>query len=167
MARLYGRIKEGLTPWRKRNYRFSIPWPSIKNSWSEHWSSPEERLRFIENSIKNKGVVVSKGGNYDSWDLEIRGGLFGSTRMIMVSEEHELGKQMTRFKCWPKASMNIFLLTLIFLGLALNAGLDNSWLSSILLLSASTFLLYQIILDCGISTHIAYEALKEHEKKYK
>src|SRR5256885_9802339 len=40
--------------------------------------------------------VVRRGGDYDRWDLEIRGGLFGGLRVYTVSENYGRGKYMLR-----------------------------------------------------------------------
>lgn len=163
IARLQGRIKEGLTPWRRINYGFSLPWPKLQSFWSENWVSPEKRLILVENSIKDKGLVVRRGGNFDSWDLEIRGGLFGSTRLIMVSEEHERGRQMTRFKSWPHISYIVYIVFSIFLGLAILAGIDHSWVAFIFLAIVTILITYRAIGDCATSNFITIEALKSQE----
>src|SRR3989337_1613078 len=49
-----------------------------------------------------EGAAVLRGGNFDPWDLEVRGGMFGNARMIMGIEEFGGGKQLVRFRIWPQ-----------------------------------------------------------------
>ena len=49
LARLHGRLRSGLTPWRRRGARsLAAPWPRTLTIWSEHWQASEERLRSVE-----------------------------------------------------------------------------------------------------------------------
>ena len=42
--------------------------------------SVAERLQAIEASLRARGARVRRGGAYDRWDLEVRGGLLGAAR---------------------------------------------------------------------------------------
>jgi O-antigen biosynthesis protein len=102
LARLLGRVRLGLTPWRKCGMASGIahplPWPKTFTIWSEEWQSPITWLESIENGIKHMRTVVFRGGDWDRWDLELRGGLLGSVRVLMAVEEHGGGKQFIRLK---------------------------------------------------------------------
>jgi GT2 family glycosyltransferase len=105
VARLKGRLLHGLTPWRRRGVRgFALPLPRTVNIWSETWQAPEEWLGEIEQRLIDSGVVVRRGGNFDGWDIEVRAGLFGSARLLHAIEEHGGGKQLARFRVWPRWS---------------------------------------------------------------
>jgi hypothetical protein len=69
--------------------------------WDETWMSEEERLASIEREIWDRGAVVRRGGVHDRWDLEVRGGLLASVRVLMAVEEHGGGKQLIRLRAWP------------------------------------------------------------------
>jgi hypothetical protein len=109
-ARLIGRLQHGLTPWRRRG-RVALGWRAAQRTiWSESWRSSEQWLELLERAVREQGPIVRRGGDYDNWDLEIRGGPFGSLRARIVIEEHGAGKQMIRLstrrrittfaRCW-------------------------------------------------------------------
>jgi GT2 family glycosyltransferase len=97
-ARLWGRLKHGLTPWRRRPMRLSAPAPSITTIWSEIWRAPRDWLSDVENELAKVGAIARSGGDYDEWDLRVRGGLLSGARLVMAVEDHERGKQNVRFR---------------------------------------------------------------------
>lgn len=104
-ARLLGRIDMGLTPWRLRGVRgFAVPRVARRRLWSEHWSGIDDRLTAIESALLADGAVTVRGGEFDRWDLEVRGGLFGGARMTVTVEEHGAGTQLVRYRAWPRWS---------------------------------------------------------------
>jgi GT2 family glycosyltransferase len=103
VARLIGRLHLGLTPWRLRGLRgFAVPRVHVCTHWSEQWHSPEQRLADVEAKLRIKGAVVVRGGDFDRWDLELRGGMCGAARLHMTVEEHGSGRQLARFRTWPR-----------------------------------------------------------------
>jgi hypothetical protein len=78
--------------------------------------------------LRDHGVTVRRGGSFDRWDLEVRGGLLGGARLSMVNEEHGRGQQLLRFRCWPRWSVWILLPLGITLPLSIAAALDHAWL---------------------------------------
>ncbi|WP_428939315.1 glycosyltransferase [Fontivita pretiosa] len=105
MARLLGRMSLGLTPWRLRGVRgFTWPRPRSITLWSEQWQCPQARLGRVESLLSQRGAVVLRGGDYDRWDLELRAGMAGASRIHMTVEEHGGGKQLVRFRVWPRVA---------------------------------------------------------------
>ena len=146
-ARLIGRIRSGLTVWRRRG-RASLAWPWPRKSWiwSEDWHSTEERLRMIEEDLARDGAVIRRGGDFDRWDLEVRGGLLGCARMLMAIEEHGGGKQLARFRTWPKFSGLAVALDVVFAALAGLSAFEQEWpafLVLALIVGLITFRLFQ------------------------
>jgi GT2 family glycosyltransferase len=130
LARLVGRVHWGLTPWRRaRAASPLLPWSNSFAFWSEVWQSAEDRLRALESALKESGAVVHRGGNFDHWDLQIRGGLVGSVRVLIVVEEHGQGHQMMRIQFSPTYSQFGLGLTLSLIGLTLGAGVAGAWIS--------------------------------------
>lgn len=139
-ARLYGRIQHGLTPWRWRGTSSQrvLPWPTTKVLWSEQWQDTRERLQTFETVLRDEGALVRRGGDYDRWDLEVRGGLLASARTLIAIEEHGAGKQLIRFHLWPQCSFQGILLAVLFMLPVPGAIVDEAWLSA-LVLSAAAF----------------------------
>lgn len=147
MARLWGRLKHGLTPWRRRGGLPVSTTQPISVIWSEHWRAPEDWLAQLSKALRGEGAVTRNGGDYDSWDLEIRGGIFARLRLTMAIEEHGAGRQYLRFR------RSIFLTGLSRAGLAIASifcllALISGSISGIALSSFfAAGLILQIILD--------------------
>src|SRR5207249_503897 len=131
IARLRGRIQEGLTPWRRRCPRRPGPlWPVTAAVWSEHWLDQDQRLRAMETELRADGVCVLRGARDARWDLEVRGGFFGAARLLMGVEEHAGGKQLIRVRWWPVVPAAGPLLTLVFAVLTRGALGDQAWIAA-------------------------------------
>jgi O-antigen biosynthesis protein len=101
-ARLYGRVRRGLTPFRRRGPGgFTTPLPRTATLWSETWAAVEDRVRALETALHDAGAIACSGGDWDRWDLEVRGGLLGKARLRLAVEEHAAGRQLVRIRAWP------------------------------------------------------------------
>ncbi len=133
VARLYGRLKHGLTPWRKRGnkparkFLFSFR-PIIFTHWSETWRSAEDWLSNIEGNLIASKTRVKRGGNFDRWDLLLRHGMISVNRALLTIEEHGANKQYVRLKTWTVPTHTTLLLTAFLLLLTILAIRDNQWL---------------------------------------
>jgi GT2 family glycosyltransferase len=125
MARLSGRLRHGLTPWRRRGPALAAVFPRSSTVWSETWQAPEAWIARIRETIAATGAVAQPGGEFDRWDLETRGGVLGSARMRVAIEEHGAGRQLLRVRSWPKLSRLGILLTILLGLLALAAMRDD------------------------------------------
>jgi hypothetical protein len=126
-ARLVGRLRAGLTPFRYSGYRgFLVPLPRCFTMWSETWKAPAERLQRTEAALRAHRVGVLRGGDFDRWDLEVRGGMFGGARTLAGVEEHGGGRQMVRFRVRPRFSPVVFACLGLFAVLTALAALDQS-----------------------------------------
>lgn len=161
LARLCGRLRYRLTSWRLHGVSyFAFPWPRTTKIWSERWQSSEERLQHIEATLKADGAIILRGGNYDRWDLEVRGGLFGNVRMRMAVEEHGAGKQLVRIRSWPIFSLPWLVLTLLFAALYIITIINRAWPAPVLGLIAM-LLASRALEDCGTATASCLYALKQ------
>jgi hypothetical protein len=71
------------------------------------------------------GVTVWRGNPYESWDLNVVGGLLGASRVRMAVEDHGSGHQYIRLAAWPRYSKIALALSVagaVITGLALNSG---------------------------------------------
>lgn len=153
VARLWGRLRYGLTPWRRpRAPHFAFPRPRTSTIWSECWQAPEERLASLETALRGRGAVVRRGGDFDRWDLEVWGGLYGSVQTRMAIEEHGGGKQLVRCRSWPRFSRLGPIMTLLFVVLATVAAIDQAWLASAALGAGAGLLAFLAFEDCAAAT---------------
>jgi GT2 family glycosyltransferase len=161
LARLEGRISHGLTPWRRRGPRgFGLPLPGDHAFWSEEWHSTEERVRGVSDALRTAGAVIRSGGDWDRWDLAVRGGLLGAARLRLAIEEHGAGRQLVRVRSWPHVSSPpIVAVTAIAAlgGLALISGAGA--VAAILGLTAAS-LLARLLYECGAASGTISRALR-------
>jgi GT2 family glycosyltransferase len=151
LARLWGRLHYGRRPPRQRG-TFVLPRPRTSTIWSEHWQPAEERLRNLEAMLREHGAVVKRGGDFDRWDLEVRGGIFGTIRILMGIEEHGAGRQLARFRSWPRVSSFGLGLTLLFACLSTVAAIDQAWLASANLGLIGMLMAIRVFGDCAAAT---------------
>ena len=118
--------------------------------------------------MKTSGAVVVRGGDYDRWDLEVRGGLVGTARAQLVIEEHGEGRQLARLRIWPVASAAAMVAASLSSLLATVAVLDGSWVAWGLLNVPAVFLLVRATYESGTALAVIAGAipptLEEGEK---
>jgi glycosyltransferase involved in cell wall biosynthesis len=152
LARLRGRIRWGLTPWRMDISNGTVPLPRKMTTWSERWKSPEEWLQHVETLVLKTGTRVIRGGDFDKWDITVRGGLLGSARLLSVVEEHGSGKQLIRWRIWPVLSYAAVLPMLLFATVALFAAWDGGLVASVVLFAMALSFIVRSLLECGKAT---------------
>ncbi|MEQ1575076.1 MAG: glycosyltransferase, partial [Vicinamibacterales bacterium] len=115
VARLSGRLRHGLTLWRTHGPQtFTWPLPTKYPLVVTRWQPPEARLAAMMNAMKTAGSVVLHGGSYSGWDLEVRGGLFGSSRLLMAFEDTGSGTQLVRLRSYPRYPPLVLMLLAAF-----------------------------------------------------
>jgi GT2 family glycosyltransferase len=150
LARLVGRLRYGLTAWRQRGPGgFSVPYRQQDQIWSERWRSPQELLNQLERQLTRSHSVVLKGGPYERWDLEVRGGLLGASRALMLVEEHGNGKQFLKFQTWPTFRVTALAPLFSFALLAFSAGLEHALSAAVILGGVSLLLLVRMSRECA------------------
>lgn len=162
LARLWGRLNYGLTPWRKRiNGTRPARIAPVLSMWREQWMDPNEMLGSLLFFLRKSGAFVLTGGEFDSWDLEIRGGLLGRSRLRMAVEEHGRGKQMIRFGLREACTTLGITLILLPAFLSILAALDGVWVISGLFFLLTAVLFIRAMLESMQSRHLLYQAIKE------
>ncbi len=125
VARLWGRLRHGLHAGRIRlPVRLTMPIARTVNVWRETWQSPEDKIRRLADWLRRDGAVIVSGGDYDRWDIAVRGGLFAGARIQMTVEEHGAGKQMFRFLVVPVYSIETWVTMFVLGALGFGALLD-------------------------------------------
>ena len=132
--------------------------------WSEQWKAPDEWLRAVEERIRAEDVAVQRGGDFDTWDFQIRGGFAGVVRLTLAIEEHGAGKQMLLFRLQPRvtplAKAALILVSLI----SAFAFIDGSVRLGVVLAVGVLAVLYRMITDCTVgaaTVQHSLESLKE------
>jgi GT2 family glycosyltransferase len=166
LARLAGRLSYGLAPWRRRSVSaLAVPMPRTSSIWCERWKSPEDRLQRVESELRQEGLVVRHGSEYDRWDLRVRGGILGATRIRMAVEEHGSGRQLVLYRSWPKLSRGGLVLPALFAALSLGAALDGASVAGAVLGAISLFLAGYAIRDCGTATGIVLRVINRQAQE--
>jgi GT2 family glycosyltransferase len=105
IARLTGRLRNGLSPWRRRlRPGVAFPRPRTIEVWSESWRSPQDWVQGLQDALAARGGFVRSGGPFDRWDLDLRAGPLGGVRIRTAVEEHGSGRQLVRARVLPRAS---------------------------------------------------------------
>jgi glycosyltransferase involved in cell wall biosynthesis len=134
LARLSGRVRSGLTPWRRRGPgSHSLPRPRSWTLWSESWDSLENWVGSLDDVLRKDGTVAVRGGDFDRWDLELRGGLLGRGRILTAVEEHGHGRQLVRVRVWPRPTWGALLLVVLFALAAISAALAGAFAATAVL----------------------------------
>jgi GT2 family glycosyltransferase len=113
--------------------RLLPPRPRQVRIWSERGCETAGWLSNLERELRAAGAVVSRGGPYDRWDLEVRTGTVAVARLRMCIEDHGGGRQLLRFGLWPwlrVANLGWLLAAGFAVGpaaLALAAAFDGAW----------------------------------------
>ena len=89
---------------------------------------------------------------YSRWDLEVLSGPLGAVRMRMVLEEHGGGRELMRFKSWPRPSVAGLVAALLLASLAAAAGLHGAWPACALLGVAALVVLLRIAQECAAAS---------------
>ncbi|KAA9332320.1 glycosyltransferase [Hymenobacter busanensis] len=156
VARLYGRIQHGLTPWRKRSsgeQSFSglLQLTKCQESWSEEWHPAEELLARVEHDLLSRKVRARRGGTFDRWDLQASCSFFSGARAIMAIEEHGGGRMMIKFKSWSVLSQSAYVIIGLLLGLSVLAVAGQAYVLMDVLLMLTVLFVGHCLLDMSRS----------------
>ncbi len=162
LARLCGRLRLGLTPWRRRSgSRLARPWPRSFAIWRDRWRDAPQWLGSLEAALRAMGALVQRGGDYDGWDLEVRGGMLGSARMLMAIEDHGAGRQFVRFRVWPRCLPCGLAPTLLIASLSAVAAIDRVWPVSAVLATAALLFAVGTLRECASATAAMLRAVNQ------
>jgi hypothetical protein len=162
LARLIGRLRHGLTPWRRRGtaqagWGLSTREPTL---WFEQWQDPGAIHGRLRERLREAGVASRTGGDLDAWDLEVRGGLLGSARLNLAVEEHGGGKQLFRFRIRPRRAPWGLGVAGVFGLIGLLAGLDGAWVAALPTGAFALWLLAMVLRDSGAAVAAAERAVQ-------
>jgi GT2 family glycosyltransferase len=149
-ARLCGRLRYGLTPWRRRGAaELKFPRPRLVSIWSESWLPTEGWLTMLESFLKGYGAIVLAGSDFETWDLEVRGGLLGGVRTQLAVEEHGQGKQLLKFRTWPTITVQAVVALSCIVTISGYAVFKNELTGASVLVLSATLLVTWMFKDCA------------------
>ena len=153
LARLIGRLQHGLNPWRRRLPAASNSWPRSQQAkiWREQWTAPEDWVRQLAERLRAGGVQPSFGGDFDGWDLAVRGGLLGGARGGLAVEEHGAGRQLARLRWRPHWPVLGWLAVATPALLAAAAASAGAWIAALALAAATTGLVWRAASDAAVA----------------
>lgn len=137
IARLYGRIKFGLTPWRQRGAGWSPGHIGVFRQklflhWSEKWYSAEDYLTSLEDNLVQQKMLARRGGDFDRWDLQTGNRLFAYASCLLTVEEHGAGKQYVKIKSTVSYARFIMSIITIMTSISAIAFYYHQWLIAML-----------------------------------
>jgi hypothetical protein len=90
-----------------------------------------------------------RGGDFDRWDLELRGGLFGGARILTAVEEHGHGRQLIRFGFRPRPTWGAPLLAACFALAGIAAALSGAFAAAAVLAAVLALVVGITARDCA------------------
>jgi GT2 family glycosyltransferase len=162
-ARLIGRIAHGLGPWRRKRPAGAVPVPRRAAFWSEaEWQAADARLTEIERCVDHAGAASRRGGDFDDWDLEISGGLFGSVRSVAMIEEHGGARQLLRLRSWPRVPSVVVGIIVALAVLAGFAARDGAVVAALGLAFGAALTAWMAYADCAAAMRNWQSALDSY-----
>jgi O-antigen biosynthesis protein len=159
-ARLVGRFRDGLTPWRWRPpVQSRLPRRISTAIWSKRWREPDGWVRYARDAISREGARVIDGGPYDRWDIEVPGGALATARLLIAVEDQGAGTQYVRFGIWPKCS-GAGLAVAALLGSAAGVAATNAaWMAAAVFASLAALVIARIAQEAGRALAVLERAI--------
>jgi len=168
LARLTGRMRHGLTFWRRRAVTgYALPRAWTANIWTKISRPTEERLQRMEKKLRKRGWVPLRGGDCDHWDLKVNGGIFGSARLFLAVEHHGSGRQLLRIRSWPRCSVGALAIALGAAALSYGAGQAAAWTACVVLSATAFLIVARMIQECAAATAAFLAVVRRIERKEK
>jgi GT2 family glycosyltransferase len=162
LLRLDGRLRHGLTPWRRRGRPGRVARLRREVAqWRDEWQDPFAALAAFQRRLSELGAIVRHGGDFDAWDIEVRGGTLAGVRITTLVEEHGQGRQLTRWRCRPTWSRPALATVFVLAALATVAALDGAMIAAVVLGLLALALGLRIVNEAAAAMATALEALPD------
>jgi GT2 family glycosyltransferase len=165
LARLQGRLGDGLTPWRRRG-KLQMALPRAREAWfwSEQWEPGEQRIREAETRLREQSTVVLSGGDWDRWDLAARAGGLGAVRLRTAVEEHGAGRQLIRVRWWPRVSIAAWAILATLAAIVVAAALAGEAAVAIVAAVLAVGVVLRTAYECAVASAAVGAAIAEEER---
>ena len=160
LGRLSGRFLQDLQDQRRRRRSLLFPRPRRVFHWSEEWRDATAWLTSLEGLIRNEGVLPTRGGGYDSWDLQAWGGMLGGVRVWMVVENHGHARQLIRVRMRPTVGLTALAIFLLAVLLAAGAVVGGAWLVGGIFLAGAVALAHLFVRQSGRSAQSVLKSVE-------
>lgn len=117
----------------------------------------------IEQNLMANKTRVRRGKEFDTWDLQVRGGLFSEGHALLAIEEHGGGKQLLRFRCKTYYSFAGYLLSGSLCALAIIAAVSGEVIVAATFWIMFSIMVYRYVIEtagCLNSLYAAFYKLK-------
>jgi hypothetical protein len=95
---------------------------------------------------------VQRGDAYARWELEVLGGAVGAARLRVAVEDHGAGRQLTRFRFWPRPSPTGLAVGVGLAALSAGAFADRAWAVGAILAVAALVVIARIAQECAAAS---------------
>jgi GT2 family glycosyltransferase len=164
LARLVGRVRHGLTLWRRHRMGWSWPRGWKADLWIRHGQAIEERLQSMERALRKRGCAPIRGSDFDRWDLQVNGGLFGGARLSVAVEPHGSGRELLRIECRPRCWLPGIALAGVLALAGCLAGLDGVWSVYLPLSGVAFWIVARLAQECGCATGAFLAVVRKIER---
>ena len=159
LARLIGRVRQGLTPWPRRSSSgWAFPHTRLFSFWSDEWEFPHKRIQLVAAALRLDEAVVLSGGPFDAWDLEVRGGMAAGARIHVACEAHPGGAQLVRTRVRPRVSSAVPVTIAVLVALAALAAIDAAVVAAAVLALAAALVAIAALVEAGSAQAAAVRA---------
>ncbi len=133
--------------------------PLTMTMWRDEREAPETTLRGLQTKLREAGALPKAGGDYDGWDLEVSGGLFGGSRLLLAVEEHAPGKQLLRYRVTPTYYRTLIAVAVPFIAMSITAALSKDWIGSAASGLVAALVCVRAVTDAGLASGILRDLL--------
>jgi GT2 family glycosyltransferase/PAS domain-containing protein len=163
LARLHGRLRHGLSPWRRhrKGGAICLPVPRHTTVWNAGATPAEALIDVIETCLRDEGFAVRSGGEHDRWDIEVRAGALGACRVLTAVEDHPGGRQLVRFRTWPRLASVALGVGVIGAVLATFAAGDHAWAAAAVLGVMAAAPVLRSARECAVAGRAVWDAIAD------
>lgn len=145
VVRLYGRLVNGMTPWRSRcRNGFVFPLPKVLRIQNRDGLSLHTCVEIFDKALRRKPLPAVRGAEALNWDWQMEGGIFAGARVLMNATEADIVLRVR-----PYVTRAAFFLGALLLTVGWVAFVAQAWLVLMLLIIPVYFLAERVVCQAG------------------